>query len=71
MFNLENFNPIDSKFNGIFVGVVEDNVDPLESGRCQVRVVGLHTNQKSKTTEEGIPTTELPWAMPANPIWRV
>lgn len=68
MFNLENFKITDTSFNGIYIGVVENVMDPLESGRCQVRVVGLHTNQKTKTTTEGIPSNELPWAIPANPI---
>lgn len=47
-----------------FYGVVEDRLDPLKLGRCRVRVVGLHTEDKTQ-----LPTAELPWAymmMPAN-----
>lgn len=47
-----------------YVGVVEDRMDPLELGRCKVRVIGLHTEDKSV-----LPTDKLPWAhivQPAN-----
>lgn len=46
-----------------FVGVVEDRNDPLKIGRCRVRVVGLHTEDKSI-----LPTEDLPWALPVLPI---
>jgi len=49
-----------SKF---FTGVVEDRMDPLKLGRCKVRVVGVHTHVKSV-----LPTTDLPWAMPMQPL---
>ena len=52
------------QINGFFRGVVEDNVDPEKRGRCRIRVFGLHTPQKVKTKQEGIPTEELPWAEP-------
>ena len=44
-------------------GVVEDRVDPLKLGRCRVRILGYHTNNK-----ERIPTQDLPWAYPSQPI---
>jgi len=47
----------------IFTGVVENRQDPLKLGRCQVRVVGLHTHDKSL-----IPTEDLPWSYPLQPI---
>ena len=46
-----------------FIGVVEDRLDPLKLGRCRVRVLGKHTEQKKL-----IPTDELPWAWPMSPI---
>ena len=50
--------------NGIFyTGVVENRRDPSRLGRCQVRIVGLHTENKKL-----IPTEELPWAYPIQPI---
>ena len=47
-------------------GVVEDRVDPLKLGRCRVRVLGYHTDNKIDGV--GIPTDELPWATPSQPI---
>ncbi|MBT4654933.1 MAG: hypothetical protein HOB59_03540, partial [Gammaproteobacteria bacterium] len=47
-------------------GVVEDRVDPLKLGRCRVRILGYHTD--NKVDGVGIPTDELPWATPSQPI---
>ena len=44
-------------------GVVENRSDPLKLGRCQVRVVGLHTHDKSQ-----LPTSDLPWAHPMQSV---
>ena len=44
-------------------GVVEDRDDPLMLGRCRVRIVGYHTEDKND-----IPTESLPWAYQAMPI---
>jgi hypothetical protein len=44
-------------------GVVENRLDPLEMGRCQVRCFGWHTED---TTQ--IPTADLPWAHPVLPF---
>ena len=44
-------------------GKVEDRKDPLKLGRCKVRILGYHTDDKSE-----IPTEDLPFAYPAMPI---
>jgi predicted chitinase len=46
----------------IYFGVVENRSDPLELGRCQVRVVGLHTHDKNL-----LPTSDLPWCATMQP----
>ena len=46
-----------------FIGVVEDRDDPVQLGRVRVRCYGWHTDDKGQ-----IPTEELPWAIPINPI---
>jgi predicted chitinase len=47
----------------LYTGVVENRKDPLKLGRCQVRIVGLHTEQKTV-----LPTADLPWAYPMQPV---
>ena len=49
--------------NKFYTGCVEDRNDPLKLGRCQVRIVGLHTEDKTI-----LPTADLPWAFPVTPI---
>lgn len=51
-----------------FTGVVEDREDPMRLGRVRVRIFGLHTKIKVKGKTEGIPTEDLPWAYPMQPI---
>ena len=46
-----------------FVGVVEDRQDPKHLGRVRVRCLGYHTEDIIK-----LPTRDLPWAHPMNPI---
>lgn len=46
-----------------YTGVVEDRRDPIMLGRCRVRIVGLHTQDKTQ-----LPTEDLPWAHPMMPI---
>ena len=46
-----------------FVGVVEDRQDPQKLGRVRVRCLGHHTEDNVK-----LPTADLPWAHPMNPI---
>jgi hypothetical protein len=45
-----------------WVGFVEDRKDPLKLGRCRVRCVGWHAEDKMH-----LPTSSLPWATPAYP----
>lgn len=49
--------------NKFYTGCVESRDDPLKLGRCQVRIVGLHTEDKTR-----LPTKDLPWAFPVSPI---
>lgn len=51
-----------------FTGVVEERQDPLRLGRVKVRMFGLHSAKKVKGESEGIPTEDLPWAYPMQPI---
>ena len=44
-------------------GVVEDRKDPLFLGRCRVRILGWHTENKAE-----LPTDMLPWAQVLMPI---
>ena len=43
-------------------GVVENRIDPLQMGRCQVRCFGWHTEDKNQIKIE-----DLPWAHPIVP----
>ena len=45
-----------------WMGVVENRNDPLFLGRCQIRIFGWHTENKS-----AIPSEDLPWAQPVLP----
>lgn len=51
-----------------FTGVVEERNDPMRLGRVKVRMFGLHTHKLEKGKTEGIPTEDLPWAFPMQPI---
>lgn len=46
-----------------FMAVVENRVDPLGLGRCQIRIFGWHTDNKQE-----LPMKDLPWAQPMYPI---
>jgi predicted chitinase len=46
-----------------WIGVVEDRNDPEKIGRCRVRILGYHIDNK-----EVLPTGDLPWAVPMQPI---
>lgn len=46
-----------------YTGAVESRMDPLMLGRCKVRIIGLHTPDKTI-----LPTEDLPWAYPIQPI---
>lgn len=49
----------DSRFDNNYVGVVEDNNDPLRYGRCKIRVHGLY---------DDMATEDMPWAIPKNSL---
>ena len=44
-------------------GVVENRLDPLQLGRCQVRIFATHTDDLSD-----IPSEDLPWAHPIHAV---
>ena len=44
-----------------FVGVVENRNDPLQQGRVQVRVVGVHPFSRIQGDVVGISVEDLPW----------
>ena len=46
-----------------WIGVVEDRDDPEKIGRCRVRILGYHIDNK-----EVLPTGDLPWAVPLQSI---
>lgn len=54
------FTPLSFLF---WFGVVEDRNDPLQLGRCRIRIVGYHTQDTV-----ALPTVDLPWAIPSSPI---
>jgi hypothetical protein len=49
----------DAGFEENYVGVVENNKDPERTGRCQIRIHGLH---------DGISTENLQWMEPEFPL---
>lgn len=50
---------VDEKFDKTYLGIVEDNNDPLKHGRVRVRLHGLY---------DDIPTHALPWSTPNFPL---
>lgn len=48
-----------------WMGVVENRMDPLKVGRCQVRIFGWHTENTKL-----IPSEDLPWCLPLYPLNR-
>lgn len=54
-----------------YIGTVENNNDPLKLGRLQIRILGLHTHNRQKLSEDVehyLPTDDLPWAIPVIPM---
>lgn len=47
----------------LYFGVVENVDDPLKLGRCKVRIVGVHTDDRAV-----LRTEDLPWATPIQGI---
>ena len=57
------FNPV------MWMGVVEDNNDPIKLGRLRVRIFGWHSGSlKDVDGEPGVQTEELPWAQVMQPV---
>lgn len=57
------FNPV------MWMGVVEDNDDPLKLGRLRVRIFGWHNSKPTEVDgEPGVKTEELPWAQVLQPV---
>lgn len=53
-------NPIeDDDFSKTYIGIVIDNKDPQQIGRCKIRVHGLH---------DDFSTDDLPWSIPEFPL---
>jgi len=50
-----------------WIGRIENRVDPLGLGRCQVRIFGYH-GDGSEESIANIPSNMLPWAQPLYPI---
>jgi hypothetical protein len=46
-----------------WVGVVESRIDPLNLGRCRVRIFGWHTDNLNE-----LPSEDLTWALPVLPV---
>ena len=57
------FNPV------MWMGVVEDNNDPIKLGRLKVRIFGWHNGSpKEVDGEPGVKTEDLPWAQVMQPV---
>jgi hypothetical protein len=49
---------------GMWCGVIENNNDPLKLYRYQVRIFGIHTENRNDSSQDSyIPTSDLPWAL--------
>lgn len=46
-----------------WTGIIENRQDPIKLGRCKVRIVGWHSDNKMQ-----LPTESLPWSMPILPL---
>ena len=50
-----------TKFYGMYRGIVHDNLDPLQVGRCKISVFGVYPPELEKSGN-------LPWAIYADPL---
>lgn len=57
------------KYNGFYRAIIEDNDDPENMGRVKARIMGIHSQNKTKSKTDGIPTDELPWIEQANGLF--
>ena len=60
---MRNFGKLDMPDFAFWVGIVEAIGDVERAGRVKVRIFGYHTADKS-----ALPTSELPYAVPINPV---
>jgi hypothetical protein len=53
----------------MWMGVVEDNNDPIKLGRLKVRIFGWHSGSLDEADgEQGVKTADLPWAQVMQPV---
>lgn len=65
---LEDYKQAPISLDSFYRGIVEDNNDPALLGRVKIRLVGIHTDIKTASEINGIPTDHLPWATPIQPV---
>ena len=59
----EMYGPPNLQHPGFYRGVVEDINDPEKAGRVRIRILGIHSDNKTY-----VKTQDLPWAIPATSI---
>jgi hypothetical protein len=57
-----------NNFPGMYLGKIVNNEDQEKRLRCQVRVVGIHSDKNKDDLFDGIPDETLPWAEQAAPV---
>ena len=58
--HIQNLSPSQNVF---YRAVIENNNDGGVAGRCQVRILGIHSANAKRTGKNmGVPTADLPWA---------
>ncbi|MFW6377494.1 MAG: hypothetical protein ACOCZ5_02495 [bacterium] len=51
----QDYLPQNERFNGIYRGVVENNKDPEQMGRCQIRIFGVHSEKLDEIPMDHLP----------------
>lgn len=46
-------------FQGFWIGVVENRIDPLELGRAQIRIYGVHNPSLTELPSQNLPWTQI------------